>query len=37
LSQVDLESRVLHVQRIKKGLSTTHPLRNDEIKLSRLG
>lgn len=33
LSHVDLESRVLHVQRLKKGLSTTHPLRNDEIKI----
>jgi type 1 fimbriae regulatory protein FimB len=33
LAQVDLESRVLHVQRLKKGLSTTHPLRNDEIKI----
>jgi type 1 fimbriae regulatory protein FimB len=33
LSQVDLESRVLHVQRLKKGLSTTHPLRSDEIKV----
>jgi type 1 fimbriae regulatory protein FimB len=33
LSQVDLESRVLHVQRLKKGLSTTHPLRTDEIKV----
>ena len=33
LSQVDIESRVLHVQRLKKGLSTTHPLRNDEIKI----
>jgi len=32
LSQVDLESRVLHVGRLKKGLSTTHPLRSDEIK-----
>ncbi len=32
LSQVDLDSRVLHVQRLKKGLSTTHPLRRDEIK-----
>mgnify|MGYP005822613645 CR=1 FL=1 len=32
LSQVDLDSRVLHVQRLKKGLSTTHPLRSDEIK-----
>ena len=29
LSQVDIESRVLHVQRLKDGLSTTHPLRGD--------
>ena len=32
LSQVDIESSVLHVSRLKKGLSTTHPLRSDEIK-----
>ena len=32
LSQVDIESRVLHVQRLKKGLSTTHPLRTDELR-----
>lgn len=32
LSQVDTESRVLHVQRLKKGLSTTHPLRPDELR-----
>lgn len=32
LSQVDVESRVLHVSRMKKGLSTTHPLRTDELK-----
>jgi type 1 fimbriae regulatory protein FimB len=32
LSQVDLESRVLHVGRLKKGLSTTHPLRGDELR-----
>lgn len=32
LSQVDIESRVLHVERLKKGLSTTHPLRLDEIR-----
>jgi type 1 fimbriae regulatory protein FimB len=32
LSQVDIESRVLHVKRLKAGLSTTHPLRSDEIK-----
>ena len=32
LSQVDVESRVLHVTRLKKGLSTTHPLRGDELR-----
>lgn len=32
LSQVDIESRVLHVARLKSGLSTTHPLRADEIR-----
>jgi type 1 fimbriae regulatory protein FimB len=32
LHQVDTESRILHVQRLKKGLSTTHPLRQDEIR-----
>jgi type 1 fimbriae regulatory protein FimB len=32
LSQVDIESRVLHVKRLKEGLSTTHPLRADEMK-----
>ena len=32
LSQVDIESRVLHVERLKKGLSTTHPLRPDEVR-----
>jgi type 1 fimbriae regulatory protein FimB len=31
LSQVDIESHVLHVKRLKDGLSTTHPLRGDEI------
>lgn len=31
LSQVDTESRVLHVARLKKGLSTTHPLRSREM------
>jgi type 1 fimbriae regulatory protein FimB len=33
LSQVDTESRVLHVARLKHGLSTTHPLRTNEIKI----
>jgi type 1 fimbriae regulatory protein FimB len=32
LSQVDSDSRVLHVQRLKAGLSTTHPLRGDELR-----
>ena len=35
LSQVDLEERVLHVARLKRGLSTTHPLRTDEIRALR--
>jgi type 1 fimbriae regulatory protein FimB len=33
LSQVDTESRVLHVARLKHGLSTTHPLRGDELRI----
>jgi type 1 fimbriae regulatory protein FimB len=33
LSQVDTDSRVLHVARLQKGLSTTHPLRGDEIRV----
>ena len=32
LEQVDDESRVLHKARLKGGLSTTHPLRGDEIR-----
>jgi type 1 fimbriae regulatory protein FimB len=32
-SQVDLESRVIHVQRLKDGLSTTQPLRSDELRV----
>jgi type 1 fimbriae regulatory protein FimB len=32
LAQVDIDSRVLHVVRLKKGLSTTHPLRPDEVR-----
>jgi len=32
LSQVDTESRILHVKRLKDGLSTTHPFRGDEIR-----
>jgi putative zinc finger/helix-turn-helix YgiT family protein len=35
LAQVDTESRVLHVSRLKKGLSTTHPLRPEEIRCIR--
>jgi len=33
VNQVDLESRILHVQRLKGGLSTTQPLRTEEIRL----
>jgi type 1 fimbriae regulatory protein FimB len=32
ISQVDGESRILHVQRLKQGLSTTQPLRTDELR-----
>jgi type 1 fimbriae regulatory protein FimB len=32
LDQVDTESRVLHVTRLKRGLSTTRPLRGDELR-----
>jgi type 1 fimbriae regulatory protein FimB len=30
--QIDMESRIIHVERLKKGLSTTHPLRTDELR-----
>jgi type 1 fimbriae regulatory protein FimB len=33
LSHVDIESRILHVKRLKAGLSTTHPLRSDEFRV----
>jgi type 1 fimbriae regulatory protein FimB len=32
LSQVDSDSRVLQVSRLKQGLSTTHPLRSEELR-----
>jgi type 1 fimbriae regulatory protein FimB len=32
LNQVDTDSRVLHVRRLKGGLSTTHPLRAGELR-----
>jgi type 1 fimbriae regulatory protein FimB len=32
LDQVDIESRVLHVARLKGGLSTTQPLHGDELR-----
>jgi type 1 fimbriae regulatory protein FimB len=35
LDQVDIESRVLHVARLKGGLSTTQPLRGDELRAVR--
>src|SRR5438046_10456454 len=36
VSQVDVESRVLHVARLKHGLCTTHPLRGDERRVIRV-
>src|SRR5712692_2850523 len=35
LSALDLEGRSLHVTRLKRGLSTTHPLRGDELRALR--
>jgi len=35
LSAVDMEGRSLHVTRLKRGLSTTHPLRGDELRALR--
>jgi type 1 fimbriae regulatory protein FimB len=32
LDQVDADSRILHVIRLKHGLSTDHPLRADELR-----
>ena len=32
LEQVDTHSRVLHITRLKRGFSTAHPLRGDELK-----
>jgi type 1 fimbriae regulatory protein FimB len=32
LEQVDTKGRLLHTARLKNGLSTTHPLRPDELK-----
>jgi type 1 fimbriae regulatory protein FimB len=32
LEQVDTQGRVLHIARLKHGLSTTQPLRGDELK-----
>lgn len=34
-SDVDLQSKVLHVKRLKNGKSTTHPLYNGEVKALR--
>ncbi|WP_369680967.1 tyrosine-type recombinase/integrase [Acidithiobacillus thiooxidans] len=33
LDQVDLDSRILHVERLKGGLSTTQPLRAEELRM----
>lgn len=35
LSQVDLEGRTLYVTRLKRGFSTTHPLRANECRALR--
>jgi len=35
ISQVDINSCVLHVRRLKNGLPTTHPLRADEVRACR--
>ena len=32
LDQVDTQGRVLHIARLKSGLSTTQPLRGDELR-----
>jgi type 1 fimbriae regulatory protein FimB len=32
LDQVDTKGKVLHIARLKRGFSTTHPLRGDELK-----
>jgi type 1 fimbriae regulatory protein FimB len=32
LEQVDTKGKVLHIVRLKRGFSTTHPLRGDELK-----
>jgi type 1 fimbriae regulatory protein FimB len=32
LDQVDTEGRLLHITRLKRGLSTTQPLRSDELR-----
>jgi type 1 fimbriae regulatory protein FimB len=32
LDQVDIDSRVFHVHRLKNGLSRDHPLRPDELR-----
>ena len=37
LSQVDVDNRVVHVQRLKQGLSTTQPLRPEKSARSRRG
>jgi integrase len=35
LSDVDMQSKVMHVKRLKNGKSTTHPLYNGEVKAIR--
>jgi type 1 fimbriae regulatory protein FimB len=35
LSQIDIDQRVIHVTRLKRGLGTTQPLRADELRALR--
>ena len=33
LSQADIESRILHIKRLKDGLSMTHPLQDEKLRV----
>jgi type 1 fimbriae regulatory protein FimB len=33
LNHVDTESRVMHIARLKNGLSTTHPIRGGKLRV----
>ena len=34
--QIDLDKALIHVNRIKRGVSSTHPIRGDEMRLLRM-